>query len=165
MKNKKIKIAILITLLSSMIFFIGFIFYMSEPNYIDNVGSNRQYKIHKYDVVSTANNNSINIGVVIQIDSVSFKDTRATVKNFEYAYSNDKYRIIHITPIATKDSTKDCFTIDYSIIGHGTFYHKVNSFVGFNIMMITVFIIVILLIIIARILILTIDELMGWDFF
>jgi hypothetical protein len=137
---------------------------MSEPKYIDNAKTDAQYNIERYDVVSTQNEyENVRIGLVMQIDSNFNNETRAIVKNFEYAYSTDKFTIIHLKNVPSSDSTKEMFTTDYRIIGKGTFYHKVNSFIGFNIMMITTVIIMILAIVILVVLIGLIREFFGWD--
>ena len=145
-----------------MLFYIGWIFYMSEPKYIDNAKTDKQNNIEKYDIVSTVDNsNNVSLGMVIQIDSNYKNETRAIVKNFEYVYSNYKIQYIHLKEYS--DSTGGGFVTDYRIIGKGTFYHKVNSFVGFNIMMITTFVIIILAIVILVTLIGLIREFMGWS--
>ena len=136
----KTKIAIFAGLLLLMIAYIGWIFYMSEPHYIDNAKLNEQYKIERYDVVSTVNGyNQLSIGLIIQIDSVDAKETRATVKNFVHSGYGDDYTNIHL-----KKNSDTTFITDYRIIGKGTFYHKVNSWIGFNIMMITTIVIMII---------------------
>lgn len=160
----KAKIAIFTTLLLGMLFYIGWIFYMSEPKYIDNAKTDRQNEIERYDVVSTQVGEDVNIGLVMQIDSNFNNETRAIVKNFEYVYSNYKWTIIHLKGFPATDSTKGGFVADYRIIGKGTFYHKVNSFVGFNIMMITTAVIIILAIVVLVTLIGLIREFLGWSY-
>ncbi len=160
----KAKIAIFTTLLLGMLFYIGWIFYMSEPKYIDNAKTDAQNEIERYDVVSTKDTyGNTNLGMVIQIDSNFKNETRAIVKNFETVYSWDKITTIHLKGFAATDSVQAGFTTDYRIIGKGTFYHKVNSFVGFNIMMITTFIIIILAIVVLVTLICLLREFLGWS--
>lgn len=159
----KTKIAIFTTLLLGMLFYIGWIFYMSEPKYIDNAKTNRQNEIERYDVVSSKDSyGNTNLGMVVQIDSNFKNETRAIVRNFENVYSWDKITTIHLKKFSATDSTEGGYITDYRIIGKGTFYHKVNSFVGFNIMMITTFIIIILSIVVLVTLIGLIREFLGW---
>jgi hypothetical protein len=120
MKNKNIKLIIFIALSLSMIYYIGWVFYMSEPKYIDNCNK----KVEKYDYVSLPEHKfsfetkqEVKNGIVLQVDS-----TKAIVKCTGY---NDKFYEIDL-----KES-------QYRIIGKGTIYHKVNNYVGFNIMLIT----------------------------
>lgn len=163
MKKKTI---IFIALFLSISLYIAWIFYMSEPKYIDNINSERQAKIQKYDVVSTHNNlGDLDIGMIIQIDTTDVKQTKAIVKNFENAYSNDNFTTIHLTSIPKTDSCQLGFTIDYRVIGRGTFYHKVNHFIGFNIMMTTTALLVIIELIIAIVLIGILREWLGYDSF
>lgn len=138
MKNTKTKIAIFTTLLITIIAYIGWIFYMSEPKYIDNAKTYRQNEIERYDVVSSKDNyGNTNLGMVIQIDTNFKNEHRAIVKNLDPVYSWDKITTIHLYILHDSTSETYGFTADYRIIGKGTFYHKVNTFVGFNIMMIT----------------------------
>ena len=163
MKKKAI---IFTTLLIGMISYITWIFYMSEPKYIDNAKAESQNNIEKYDVVNTVNSNGdVCIGVVIQIDNNFKNETRAIVKNFEHPYSNDAFTTIHLKDIIAKDSTKAGFTQDYRIIGKGTFYHKVNHFIGFNIMMTTNAFVIIMILIIGSTLIGIVREYLGYDEF
>ena len=160
----KTKIAIFTGLLLLMVTYIGWIFYMSEPKYIDNAKTDKQNEIERYDVVSTQNSyGNVCIGLVMQIDSNYNKETRAIVKNFEYAYSNDKFTTIHLKSYIDTAKKDECFIADYRIIGKGTFYHKVNSFVGFNIIMITTVIIMIIAIILLATLIGLLRGFLGYD--
>ena len=108
----------LIVLLLSMIFYVGWVFYISEPKYIDN-----RYKIpERYDYVSLSKysfgtNVEVENGIVLQVDS-----TTMLVKTPKYG--GEFYSV----PI---------YSNAYRIIGKGTIYHKVNDYVGFNIMLIT----------------------------
>jgi len=161
----KAKIAIFTTLLLGMLFYIGWIFYMSEPKYIDNAKTDKQNEIERYDVVSTQDSyGNTNLGMVIQIDSNFKKETRAIVKNFEYVYSFNALTTIHLKGYTDSASAKEGFVTDYRIIGKGTFYHKVNSFVGFNIMMITTVVIIILAAVVLITLICLLREFLGWSY-
>lgn len=148
----KIKIAILTTLLLGMLLYIGWIFYISEPTYIDNAKAGRQNEIEKYDVVSTKDSyGNTNLGLVVQIDS-NYNNgtvTKAIVKNFEYVYHWDKLTTINLKKYVDSVTNKSGFVIlDYRIVGRGTFYHIVNSFFSFNIMRVSTNIIAILAILI-----------------
>lgn len=146
----KVKIAIFTTLLLGMLFYIGWIFYMSEPKYIDNPQTN---EVKRYDYVSIRPyeniENYLYTGIVLQIDTTSFQNHYATVK-----CSDGSYRDIYINGATRR----------FKIIGTGTFYHKVNAFVGFNIMMITTLVIAILAIVILVTLIGLIREFLGWSY-
>lgn len=146
----KVKIAIFTTLLLGMLFYIGWIFYMSEPKYIDNPQTN---EVKRYDYVSIRPyeniENYLYTGIVLQIDTTSFQNHYVTVK-----CSDGSYRDIYINGA----------TRQFKIIGTGTFYHKVNAFVGFNIMMITTLVIAILAIVILITLIGLIREFLGWSY-
>lgn len=116
-KNKKIiRFSILLTIMLS---FLAFIFYKSEPKYINNY-DNKQ--IEKFDYVTipkyTYENQN---GVVLQVDTIR-KQALIVVKGF---MDNEFYNIV----INDKSS--------YRIVGKGTFYHKINVWLGFNVMIIT----------------------------
>lgn len=114
MKRKKI---ILASLILMMMCYVGWIFYISEPTYIDNCNKN----IEKFDYVSITRNpydNEVKTGLVLQVDR-----NYAIVKV-------DKYGSSYYYEIAINST-------DYRIIGTGTLYHKVNTYIGFNIMLIT----------------------------
>ncbi|MDU9705210.1 hypothetical protein, partial [Helicobacter pylori] len=70
LKKMKVKIAIFTTLLLGMLFYIGWIFYMSEPKYIDNPQTN---EVKRYDYVSIRPyeniENYLYTGIVLQIDT------------------------------------------------------------------------------------------------
>ena len=130
----KTKIALFVILLIIIVSYILWMFYMSEPQYIDN--PRKGTKIEKYDIVSIRpyNNteNSLKIGMVLQIDSTSFKNNDyAVIKSLQY---RDTFNDILI-------NTK---TPAFKIIGTGTFYHKINYFIGFNLMLLTTFIVMII---------------------
>lgn len=116
--TKKTKLITLIMLLLSMIFYVGWVFYISEPKYIDNC-----YKTpERYDYVSLPKYSfgsgvEVENGIVLQVDS-----TTMLVKTSRYGGE------FHSVPI---------YSNAYRVIGRGTIYHKVNDYVGFNIMLIT----------------------------
>lgn len=132
MTKKKVKIAVFISLLLSMIFYIGWVFYISDPKYIDSC-----YKVpQKYDYVSIPEynfsweiNKEVLNGIVLQVDS-----TKALVK--VKRWSDEFYQL-------------DLKESNYRIIGKGTIYHKINDYCGFNIMLITQIFISILAIVIG----------------
>ena len=132
MKKQSIKVGIFILLVASMIFYIGWVFYVSEPDYIDNI-SNKE--ICKYDYVSIKeyrysfeSKQEVITGIVLRSDN----ETALVKYN---GWRNEFYEL-------------DLKKSDFRIIGKGTIYHKVNDYVGFNIMLISqVFIVVLCLII------------------
>jgi hypothetical protein len=148
----KTKIALFTVLLLIMVSCVAWIFYKSEPQYIDN--PTRVNHVEKYDIVSIRpyNNleNSLKIAMVVQIDTVSFNNHYAVVKSLRW---RDDFSDINI------NSKTPC----HKIIGKGTFYHKVNYFIGFNIMLITTWVIIILCFCVGTILISLIREFIGYD--
>lgn len=142
MKNKNIKVAVFIMLTISMVYYIGWVFYMSEPKYIDNCNK----KLEKYDYVSIpkykylSSNQEVINGFILQVD-----EKKALIKCKKY--SDEFYEL-------------DLKESEYRIIGKGTIYHKVNDYVGFNIMIITQLFIGILCAIIMIILITTLTEIL-----
>lgn len=142
MKNKNIKVAVFIMLTISMVYYIGWVFYMSEPKYIDNCNK----KLEKYDYVSIpkykylSSNQEVINGFILQVD-----EKKALIKCKKY---RDEFYELDL-----KES-------EYRIIGKGTIYHKVNNYVGFNIMIITQLFIGILCAIIMIILITTLTEIL-----
>lgn len=125
MSKKKSAFALL-ALMLSMLSFIIFVFYSSEPKFIDNISPNQ--KIVAYDYISvpsslwhnigSEDNQYVNNGLVLQTDGVN-----ALVKVNE-GYRDDMIQINNKAH-------------EYRIVGKGTWYHKVNQYVGFNIMLIT----------------------------
>jgi hypothetical protein len=120
MKEKN-KIILFVGLVISMLFYISWVFYISEPQYIDNINK----PIERYDYVTLpkpqyswegTKRETVN-GIVLQTNGI-----KALVKTKEWC--EIFYEL-------------DLKTSDYRIIGKGTIYHKVNDFVGFNIMAIT----------------------------
>src|SRR5258706_12829379 len=85
--NKGKKLAFLLTLLFSMVLYIGWVFYMSEPTYVDNAqvygleipaaGENVIYPLHRYDFIviperaqyATDDRNDVDTGLVLQVDN------------------------------------------------------------------------------------------------
>ena len=120
MKNKRIKISVFVILTLSMVYYIGWVFYISEPKYIDAC-----YKVpERYDYVSIPEytysfetKKKVIIGIVLQVDS-----STALVKCKNWS---DEFYELNLK------------TSDYRIVGKGTIYHKINDYVGFNIMLIT----------------------------
>lgn len=121
MKQNK-NLGLFTTLLFLMLIYIGWVFYLSEPTYIDNC-----YKsVEKYDYISVSryshswNEQSgtfeVENGIVLQVDS-----TKAIIK----VNSWNEFQEI------------DLKQHKFRIIGKGTLYHKINNYVGMNIMMIT----------------------------
>lgn len=153
----KTKFFIFLSLLILMITYVGWIFYISEPKYVDNPtewSDNDGNWIEKYQIVSYQNGlNYSSLGMVIQIDTVSFQNQYALVKNL------DGRGLTNYTKILLNTETPA-----YSIVGTGTFYHKVNSLIGFNIMMVTVIFVMIFCVIIFFTLIITLRDMLGSDF-
>lgn len=124
-KQTKLKI-----LLVYMLLYIGIICYLSEPKYIDYADRIP----HKYDWVSIPylyTGNQVVTGIVLQVNNKSFL---AKVSKFGYS---EYYQIDNKNP-------------DYKVVGTGTIYHKINDFVGFNIMLLTEVFIAILCIILIQ---------------
>lgn len=123
-KEKWIKLTILTSMLLSAVWYVGYVFNASEPTYIDN--PDRTYEVHKDDyVVITFVDGRCEHGLVIQVDTTS------------YIYSN-------AATVRLSDGEIHQLTIDkvrksqaFRIIGKGTFYHRVNNMIGWNICMTT----------------------------
>jgi hypothetical protein len=112
----KFKILFFTLSIIAMIYYIGWVFYISEPKYINNCNK----KIEQFDYVSVPYSDyseEVLNGLVLQLD-----DNFALVK---VKHWSGEYRELNI-----KDSK-------YRIVGTGTIYHKVNDYVGFNIMIIS----------------------------
>lgn len=109
-------------LLIGMIAFILEVFYLSEPKYIDNVDGKQ---IEKYDLIATGaygnltNNEDVDMGLVLQVNPGC-----VLVKDLDHSWNDNKV----IDPSQVKS---------YRVVGRGTIYHKINNYVGFNIMLIT----------------------------
>lgn len=140
MKNNiKIKIVVLVSLLFLMIGYIIFMCYESEPKYENNI-----YRVPQVgDYVDvflaggySADDNTYN-GFVVRTDSNSFS------VNFKTSFED--YRKSGIISFPKKFEP---LVGNYKILGRGTFYHKANLYVGFNIMMITIWINIVLAIVI-----------------
>ena len=126
--TQKTKARLFFGLLILMISYVGFIFYVSEPEYTNDI-QNRP--LHQFDIVTVQDhlwgnlgdesNYEVNTGIVLQTDGKT-----ALVKvSSRYLGGNDD-----LYDLTIKDGK-------YRIVGKGTFYHKVNFYVGFNIMIIT----------------------------
>lgn len=116
-----------------MVTYVVWIFYMSEPKYINNANEN---KVQVYDYISVPGgryDDQVLNGIVLQMDT-----SRMLVKlPHRYSVFRSEYRELPITS-------------GFRIVGKGTFYHKVNNYVGFNIMFITQAIIMILIIVLSN---------------
>jgi hypothetical protein len=118
MKQSK-KIWIFLFLLAGMLYFIGWIFYISEPVYMNN----SYKKPEKYDMISMPeysfiqSDKSVITGIVIQVDSA-----KILVKAKSFLFNEKFYDL-------------DINDKNYRVVGKGTIYHKVNDYVGFNIML------------------------------
>lgn len=146
MSTKK-KAAFLIVLIMLMITYVGWVFYMSEPTYVDGAqiygrempvaGETALYPLHTYDFIVIPKTgsyysdaeNPVMTGLVLQNDN-----KHALVKIIE---GNSHHSEPYYDMILDKSH--------YRIIGRGTIYHKVNHYIGFNIMMITQMIIGVLI--------------------
>lgn len=117
MKRKKKTLPLLIL---GMITYILWVFYISEPKYINNL---QDKKLEVYDYVSICERcneydyHQMKNGIVLQVDN---EFALLMVKQYKDTYFQ----------LNLKDK-------DYRVIGRGTIYHKVNQYVGFNIMLIT----------------------------
>lgn len=114
----KIRINSKLIYIIPMLFYIGIVFYLSEPKYIDYYKPASAPDTWDYVSIRQYRDGEVANGIVVQKDSTSF-----LVKS-DY-YSRDIfYRI------ANNNN-------EYWVVGKGTIYHKVNHFVGFNIMVVT----------------------------
>lgn len=138
--NEKTKQKKMIFLFSSLILlmlcYIAWVFYISEPKWISNPNKSTK-DVETYDIVSIRSSygldNELLVGIVIQVDTTTFKNTNYAVVKIIGGY-HDEYRNIVTNTI----------TPNYSIVGAGTIYHKINQFVGFNLMRITTIFIIII---------------------
>ena len=140
----KTKIILFVSTILLIIGYLVWINYMSEPKYKNNPD---RVDVELYDFVSIRPygdiENNLDLGLVIQIDTISFQNKYAVVKTIDGHY---------------KDIQINGETRQYKIIGTGTFYHKVNAFIGFNIFRITNILIIILGIILVVFLIMSITS-------
>jgi hypothetical protein len=127
-KSRRILVLTAVNLL--MLGYVIFMFYKSEPEYVNNsygkpiVGD----YVNVYDNADFAH--SFYCGMVVQTDSASFSlNVRTSMTDVQHNSG--------IYSIPYKG------TVPYKIIGKGTFYHKVNAYLGFNIMFITICIIIV----------------------
>lgn len=123
MKKETLKRAIWITI---PLLWVATVFYLSEPQFKSESKNN----LEPGDIVSCVNKYSgeSNMFVVLQLS-----DGKFFAKSIKGGISLDKY---------IDKSIKDK---NYRVIGRATIYHKVNMYVGFNIMIITQFIVGVLL--------------------
>jgi hypothetical protein len=126
--TQKAKARLFFGLLILMLSYVMFIFYVSEPTYTSNI---KDRPLKPFDFVSVQDdlwrnlgddsNYQVNTGIVLQTDG-----TKALVSvKGRYLGSDDE-----LYELKLKDHK-------YRLIGEGTFYHKVNYYVGFNLMIIT----------------------------
>lgn len=125
---EKVRVGMSALVVFCMAFYVGWVFYISEPTYIDSCNK----AVEKFDLISanmySYDDDAKALGLVLQKDS-----TRFIAKMMTYLHSRDEFREFKIK------------NDNYRIIGSGTFYHKVNCYVGFNIMVVTQLFIIILL--------------------
>lgn len=125
--TRKTKARLFFGLLIAMVTYILWSFYISEPKYVNNANN---HQIETYDWISIpeyqysfedTSNQSVKNGIVLQTDG-----KKALVKvQSRYFGGSDEMKEVDIT------------AHHYRIIGKGTIYHRVNNWVGFNIMFIT----------------------------
>lgn len=122
----KAKARFLLATIIAMVSYILWTFYISEPKYINNIN---QKQLEAFDWISLpekysweeGNNQSVVNGLVLQIDG-----QKALVKTEgRYSFSSDDMVEVDIK------------AHQYRIVGQGTIYHRVNQWVGFNMMLIT----------------------------
>lgn len=113
----------------SMLIFVIFMLYKSEPKYVNNYQKIPEVwdyvvmpGLYEYGKNETAD------GVVLQTDDSTF--------TFRYKQGLTRSGLNGGLYNISKKDTR------YKVIGRGTFYHKINSYVGFNIMLITTLIII-----------------------
>jgi len=116
-KKREIRLLLLIV---AMISYILWVFYISEPVYINNL-QNKKLEVYDYVSISkyrnTYDQEEMVNGIILQLDN---ETALLLVKNY-----GDKYYQLNLK------------SHHYRIVGRGTIYHKVNQYVGFNIMLIT----------------------------
>ena len=105
-----------------MIFYVGWVFYISEPEYIDNYHKRPE----RYDYVS------------IPDRYASFRNDVGEVQNGIVLQSDANFFMVKVVRFSQNDFYQLNFeNSSYRVVGKGTIYHKVNNYVGFNIMIIT----------------------------
>jgi hypothetical protein len=134
-KNKKILRFSIIS--SLMLIYIGWTFYISEPKYIDGIENK---KVEVFDWVSIpdrlssfSETNDVKMGIVLQVG----KEKALVKSKGRYTFSDDEMIDINLN------------SGQYRIVGRGTIYHKVNHYVGFNIVLISQYFIAVFLLIIT----------------
>lgn len=125
---EKIRVGVSVLIVLCMTLYVGWVFYISEPAYIDNCNKIPE----KFDLVSinpySFEDGARELGLILQRDS-----TRFIAKMLTSSLVRDDFKEFSIE------------SLDYRIIGSGTIYHKINCYVGFNIMIVTQIFISILL--------------------
>jgi hypothetical protein len=127
-KKNLIKLSIISTLLLA---FVITIFYLSEPTYIDGIDGK---SLAKYDWIILPHcygENRVDEGIVLQVDKT-------------YAMIKVKGSFMEMTEFYNISIAQH----EYRTVGKATIYHKINDYVGFNVMFITQAFIIILLIIV-----------------
>jgi hypothetical protein len=124
-------------LTAASVVYLAWTFYISEPQFLDN--SNK--KIETFDWISvpeynlsyldSTENQEVETGIVLQTDG-----ERALVKiESRYLGGSSQLEEVNIK------------SGNYRIVGRGTIYHKVNHYIGFNMFLISQFLITILMVI------------------
>lgn len=114
----KNKIIALVCVVLVMISYIGWSFYISEPKYENDCNRN----VGIYDFI-TLNEYSYSSG---EIKNVDLCIVIQTSKDIILVKKMNKYTDTYLELNKNKNN--------YRVVGKGTIYHKVNNYVGFNIM-------------------------------
>jgi len=137
MNHSQKRAAVLCLFLAFELFLVIFMFYKSEPKYIDNIA--KKTSLERYDMVVMKtyhyDEGQIDKFLVLQVDTTT---NTAVAKEMDgFIGGSDRYYTLNLK------------TPNYRIVGQGTFYHKVNEYVGFNLMLITNVCLVILLVVLS----------------
>lgn len=127
----------LLIYIGCMLAYILLVFYLSEPKYSNDV-SQGDPQVYDYVIVPSYSSSTwdhVDQGIVLQRGIGPDGKDRILIKITSDSWSKDK-------DVEVKGR-------DYRIVGKGTIYHKINRYIGFNIMMITQVIVTILLIVLA----------------
>ena len=124
-------------MISASVVYLAWTFYISEPKFADNTNK----KIETFDWISipeynlsyldSTENQGVETGIVLQTDG-----EKALIK-VESRYLGGSSRLEEVNIKSGK----------YRIVGRGTIYHKVNHYIGFNMFLISQFLITVLLVI------------------
>lgn len=133
-KSKRILTLTIVNLL--LVGYVLFMFYKSQPEFINNYYG-RPSAGDYVNVYDSQHDGSFYSGMVVQTDSSSFT-LNVSTSMADINHDSGIYSIPYKGFAA------------YKIIGKGTFYHRVNAYVGFNIMFITIVIIIILALVTLR---------------